>query len=217
MNVFGLVKNEGEESLTEDNYSSKTNRDWPYYRPEISKICPYFAICPECGNPIQIVNIYKDIMIENERLKEKVQNEKWEIYNYIQKITGIYFKFNKITEVIDAYLNRRDYEYKGANERNLPYSILITGPAISIFGYKIMSNEIGNEISNIIASNSKYFEINEGQIKKKENEYVEIKLLVYKHKIMEEDESVCIKIWEGKNKTEHILLREKYDVMDCPI
>ena len=58
MNVFGILNSDNEETLTEENYSEKTNKDKPYYRPEISSISPYFAICPRCKNPIQIINLY---------------------------------------------------------------------------------------------------------------------------------------------------------------
>lgn len=53
MNVFGILSSDDEETLTEENYCEKTNKDKPYYRPDISPISPYFAICPRCKNPIQ--------------------------------------------------------------------------------------------------------------------------------------------------------------------
>ena len=55
MNVFGILSSDDEETLTEENYCEKTNKDKPYYRPDISPISPYFAICPRCKNPIQII------------------------------------------------------------------------------------------------------------------------------------------------------------------
>ena len=65
MNVFGILSSDDEETLTEENYCEKTNKDKPYYRPDISPISPYFAICPRCKNPIQIINLYKNTMEEN--------------------------------------------------------------------------------------------------------------------------------------------------------
>lgn len=49
MNVFGILSSDDEETLTEENYCEKTNKDKPYYRPDISPISPYFAICPSNG------------------------------------------------------------------------------------------------------------------------------------------------------------------------
>lgn len=41
MNVFGILSSDDEETLTEENYCEKTNKDKPYYRPDISPISPY--------------------------------------------------------------------------------------------------------------------------------------------------------------------------------
>lgn len=71
--------------------------------------------------------------IENERLKNLVDNNRPQIRNYIREIVNIYFKNDVIDEWIDAYLNRRYYEYKGVDDRNLPYSILVTHQAINIW------------------------------------------------------------------------------------
>jgi len=64
MKVFGIIGSNEPETLTEENYCEKTNKNAPYYRPDISKKSPYFALCPECGNPIQVVNLYTDIVEE---------------------------------------------------------------------------------------------------------------------------------------------------------
>ncbi len=62
---------------------------------------------------------------EKERLKNLVDNNRPQIRNYIREIVNIYFKNDVIDKWIDAYLNRRYYEYKGVDDRNLPYSILV--------------------------------------------------------------------------------------------
>lgn len=80
MNVFGILSSDDEETLTEENYCEKTNKDKPYYRPDISPISPYFAICPRCKNPIQIINLYKNTMEEN------ITGEKDCMQNTIHKV-----------------------------------------------------------------------------------------------------------------------------------
>ena len=278
MNVFAIVSSFVEETLTEDNFSEKTNRDYPYYRPELSDKCPYFAVCPKCGNPIPIINLFTETMeenktgrrglhakhygqsisglavynrkeyegcplkakvslgyhqirrdkIENERLKNLVINNKTKIYNYIREITSIYFRNKRLEEWVNDYLSKRYYEYKGADDRNLPYSILVTHHAIDLYGQKISHTDLGKEISNAIRKKSRFFktEIVKTEkskeivrIVKKERIFPmpEIKMLLYNHKIQDEEETIKIKIFEIGNGKEYPLLVKIADVMDCPI
>lgn len=264
MNVFCLVDTRVTERLTEDNYSEKTNRKSPYYRPEISAQCPYFAVCPECGNPIQIINIFRDNMIENitgrkglhakhynssipglalydkrkyvecvlkakvslgykirrtdeaenEHLRELVENNRNRIFRYIKEITNIFFKNDKMNNWIEEYLHNRYYEYKGANERNLPYSILVTSHSINIFGQRISDSELGNEIKTIISEKSKFFKIVDNRIVSKVQKYAEIHMLFYRHKIEDEYETIKVKIFESDKGD---LLTKEMAVMDCPL
>lgn len=39
--------------------------EYPYYRTKKDKRLSLYAICPECGNPIQIVNMYGEEMMQN--------------------------------------------------------------------------------------------------------------------------------------------------------
>lgn len=41
--------------LTEENYINATNKKKPYFQGT-----SYFAICPCCGNPVQIINLFKE-------------------------------------------------------------------------------------------------------------------------------------------------------------
>lgn len=272
MNVFGILSSDDEETLTEENYCEKTNKDKPYYRPDISPISPYFAICPRCKNPIQIINLYKNIMeenitgrkglhgkhytqsipelavfdsesfnacslkakvplgyhkirtndIENERLKNLVDNNRSQIRNYIREMVNIYFKNNIIDEWIDAYLNRRYYKYKCVDDRNLPYSILVTHQAINIYGQKISNTDIGLEIRDAIIRKSKYFKLEteeNGRIVQKEKNlrYPKIRLVLFGHKIIDEEEIIKLKMYEEIDGKEKVLMNIELDVMDCPL
>lgn len=272
MNVFGILNSDNEETLTEENYSEKTNKDKPYYRPEISSISPYFAICPRCKNPIQIINLYKNTMeenktgrkglhakhytqsipglaifdsksfkgcslkakvplgyhqirkndIENEKLKNLVDNNRQKIRNYIRKIANIYFKNDVIEEWINDYLNKRHYKYKGADDRNLPYSILVTHQAINIYGQKISSTDLGMEIREAIIHKSEYFKLEteeNGRIvqKKKKVRYPRIRLVLFGHKIINEEEIIKLKIYEEIDGKAKVLMNKELDVMDCPL
>lgn len=272
MNVFAVLNSNMKESLTEDNFSEKTNRDYPYYRPEISKKCPYFAICPECGSPIQIINLFIETMEENrtgrkglhakhytqsipglakydykkfqncslkakvslgyhqirkdkrenKRLKDLVDKNRKKIYDYIIEITKIYFKYAVVNQWIDDYLNKKYYEYKGADDRNLPYSILVTHQAINIFGQKISDTDLGKEIRYSIGNKSKFFRLEteeNGRIVEKSKVFPlpQIRMLFYKHKVEDEEETIKIKIYESANGKEYTLFVKEVDVIDCPL
>lgn len=64
MDVFSLVDSEKTENLTENNYESKTYRKAPYYV-NVNNKPKHYAVCPECENPIMIINLYTDKVDEN--------------------------------------------------------------------------------------------------------------------------------------------------------
>lgn len=70
MDIFSVKNSNKVERLTVDNYNKLTNRKAPYYQ-TINKDQKHFAICPECKNPILIINLYIDE--ENQdRTKDKL-------------------------------------------------------------------------------------------------------------------------------------------------
>ena len=110
----------------------------------------------------------------------------------------------------------------------MPYSILVTHHAIDLYGQKISHTDLGKEISNAIRKKSRFFktEIVKTEkskeivrIVKKERIFPmpEIKMLLYNHKIQDEEETIKIKIFEIGNGKEYPLLVKIADVMDCPI
>lgn len=64
MNVFAKEKGQALE-LSVDEFEKQTCHEYPYYRAKKNKRLSLFAVCPECGNPIQIVNMYGEEMMQN--------------------------------------------------------------------------------------------------------------------------------------------------------
>ncbi|CDE81402.1 putative uncharacterized protein [Ruminococcus sp. CAG:353] len=57
MNIFSIINGDTFE-LTRDNYMEATKKQYPYYQKiKGKKSTSYFAICPACKNPINIVNL----------------------------------------------------------------------------------------------------------------------------------------------------------------
>lgn len=60
MNVYKLdVKKQGYWSLNKDDYEQRTARRSPWYKVSDSGSPRYFAVCPACNNPIQIIGFYR--------------------------------------------------------------------------------------------------------------------------------------------------------------
>ncbi|MDD3142172.1 MAG: hypothetical protein PHX08_24850 [Lachnospiraceae bacterium] len=64
MDVFAIKKGEAF-VLSVDEFEKKTSHEYPYYRQNKDKKLALYAICPECGNPIQIINLYGAEMMQN--------------------------------------------------------------------------------------------------------------------------------------------------------
>ncbi|WP_372773602.1 hypothetical protein [Pantoea sp. WEP] len=60
MNVYKLdVKKQGYWALDKDDYEQRTARRSPWYKVSDSGSPRYFAVCPACNNPIQIIGFYR--------------------------------------------------------------------------------------------------------------------------------------------------------------
>lgn len=65
MDVFAIKKGKAFE-LSVDEFEKQTSHEFPYYRQrKDNKKLALYAICPECGNPIQIINLYGAEMMQN--------------------------------------------------------------------------------------------------------------------------------------------------------
>lgn len=57
MNIFS-VGDGNEYELTREIFMEKTHKSFPFYQSPKRYKTPYFAICPACNNPIQIINLF---------------------------------------------------------------------------------------------------------------------------------------------------------------
>lgn len=64
MDIFAIEKGKALK-LSVDEFEKQTCHEYPYYRTKKDKRLSLYAICPECGNPIQIVNMYGEEMMQN--------------------------------------------------------------------------------------------------------------------------------------------------------
>ena len=64
MDVFAIKKGRALQ-LSVDEFEKQTCHEYPYYRTKKDKRLSLYAICPECGNPIQIINMYGEEMMQN--------------------------------------------------------------------------------------------------------------------------------------------------------
>jgi len=63
MNVFSTLDG-NTYKIDREIYISKTRKQFPYYQEPKKYKKPYFAICPACNNPIQIINLFFDEYVE---------------------------------------------------------------------------------------------------------------------------------------------------------
>ena len=66
MDVFAIKKNGKPSLLNIDNFEELTKKRFPYYQYGTDKKLKCYAVCPECGNPIHIINLYGAEMIQNQ-------------------------------------------------------------------------------------------------------------------------------------------------------
>lgn len=64
MDIFAIKKKEAKK-LNIDNFESMTKKRFPYYQYNANKKLKCYAICPECGNPTHIINLYGAEMQQN--------------------------------------------------------------------------------------------------------------------------------------------------------
>ena len=58
MNIFSVGDgNTDGYKLTRETFMEKTHKRYPFYQDPKRYKTPYFAICPACNNPIQIINL----------------------------------------------------------------------------------------------------------------------------------------------------------------
>ncbi|QTD45001.1 hypothetical protein [Ottowia testudinis] len=60
MDIFSTLDNPRRHGLTVPNYEEKTGKAAPYYQVFPDGKTRHFALCPECKNPVQIINLLQD-------------------------------------------------------------------------------------------------------------------------------------------------------------
>lgn len=261
MNIFSV--GDGKEyELTREAFIEKTHKSYPFYQDTKQYKTPYFAVCPACGNPIQIINLFSAQYQEehtgrtnlhgrhyrnnvkglanfseekyincplhnpvafrlkvlrnneeiNDEIRDIVDNNRSQICARIREITGILLNNNKLNQIIDNYIEARDYCYTHTNKFNIPYSILYTREAINIFGQKVDDSGIGQKIREAIQNNSTYFKFVDGRIKSAVYDYVLLNLIVTNHKLIGSSQYMTIRIEEKKGKEIHTIFEEEVEM-----
>ena len=83
MNIFSVGDGEAYE-LTRNEYINRTHKKFPFYQDVKKYKTPYFAICPACNNPIQIINLF------GAQYEDMSYNNAWEtFYKKCRWITSI--------------------------------------------------------------------------------------------------------------------------------
>lgn len=262
MNVFSIGNGEKGIELTTDNFVEKTRKSFPFYQDPKKYKKPYFAICPECNNPIQIINLYgakyeeentgkvaihgrhfphnvkglpdynkdkydncplhnpiafhiveiRNDTTYNEEILEIVKENKNAIARDIREITGVLLKNEKAFKIIDDYIIANDYCYTHTNKYNIPYSILYTREAPSLFGQRIAETPLGMRIKNAIATESQLFQINEGRIVKKGDEFANIILRISNHRMRDKKQYMTMIIEEEHKPNVSIIFQEDIEL-----
>lgn len=83
MDVFSTLDSKQAHNLSQEEYTNATHRTSPYVIIKRGKLL-CFAICPECGNPIQIINLHGE---EYEEVKTKIRRT--HARHYIHTIEGL--------------------------------------------------------------------------------------------------------------------------------
>lgn len=79
MNVFSIGDG-NEYELTRENFLEKTHKGYPFFQDAKKYEKPFFAICPACNNPIQIINLYGN-QYEEEHTKKRDMHGRHFIHN----------------------------------------------------------------------------------------------------------------------------------------
>lgn len=259
MKVFSIKGSKEEFILTRENYIQQTQKKYPYYQSPENGKNSYYAICPLCHNPIQIINLFgrqyqekytgkvslhgrhcrksipdlaqysqenydccplhhpRAFGIEEIRNNEKINEEirqiivsnRIQICRDIREITGVLLTNSNISQIIDNYLAAGEYRYAHTHQYNIPYSILYTREAISIFGQKLWDSQMGEQIKQAIANNSNYFSVEDDRIKKNTDKYVDIYLLVCNHVINRDDQYITLRVMESHHDNVHVIIEIK--------
>lgn len=218
MDVFAIEKGKPL-ILSPDEFEKQTHHAYPYYRTNKDKRLCLYAICPICGNPIQIINMYGAEMIQNvtdrvcyyakhtskavegfpywnigvmkrcplyrpsplgnrevrinteesEKIKRIIEDNWHQIKWDIRNIVGINLPNVVMEKIKEVFMNSHAYSYKAVNEYNIPYAMLRYQQMKLIFHSFLLKSDLSKTICDTINCQSMYFEVLNGEIKRKLN------------------------------------------------
>lgn len=150
----------------------------------------------------------------NQHLENIIQNNIKTIKKYIRDILGINFSNNYLNQIINNYISNRNYQYEHTNEFNIPYSIIYTSQAFSLFGRYVQKNNRGIQIANAINNESNYFKVNNDRIEKTANNttYSEINIQLCHHRKRNTRWYLTLKLTETVNNNTNILFKEEFEM-----
>lgn len=200
----------------EEENTGRTNLHGRHYRYNVEGLPPYseenYMNCP-LHNPVAFgIRQVRNNEQLNEEILDIVKNSMSQICEDIRKITGVLLSNRKLNQVINDYIEARDYCYTHTNKFNIPYSILYTRNAINIFGQKVDRADIGQRIYNAIQNNCAYFEFVDGRIQKNIDDYVNLNLNVVRHRIRESNQYMTIRIEEKKGEEIRTIFEEEIEM-----
>lgn len=158
-------------------------------------------------------NILRNNNNYNQYLNNIIQNNRETIKKHIRNILGINFSNNYLDKIINNYIENRNYQYEHTTEFNLPYSIIYTSEAFSIFGRYTQKDNRGIEIANAINTKSTYFRVENNKIVKIDNSiYSEIDIQLCHHRRYNNKWYLNLKVTETVDNNTNILFDKEFEV-----
>lgn len=159
MNVFQIKNDNCWNELTIDNYIHLTKRKKPYFKEIKDKKISYFAICPACQNPIQIINFHKKSNDEGKvtTLYAKHYNKSIENlanYNkssYLNCSLGSQISFNSKKKIINKDKENEIISFLEKHKKSITYFIRY------MTGINFSPKKIENILDEFILTEGYYF------------------------------------------------------------
>lgn len=264
MDVFAIEKGKALK-LSVDEFEKQTYHEYPYYRTKKDKKLSLYAICPECGNPIQIVNMYGEEMMQNvthkvtlygkhtgravkgfsywnevsmkncslykpsplgntemrtkteesEEIKKIIERNWGKIKQDIRSIVGVNLPNCVMDHMYKVFMESHAYSYKAVNKYNIPYAMLRYQKAISIYRIYLFESSMSEIVKDKINNNSKYFDILDKKIKRKEGGHYYLGIYLTKYQRKENKQYIHMVVYEtngDEKEGRYIILEERIEM-----
>ena len=152
MDVFRTGRRGRVVPLTEENYRRETNRKAPFVQMRGGHPS-YFAVCPACGNPILICNLFKrtegsrsanpygrhySASVPTDKAGRELyalMRDQFDRYVYIwEKTTGLHVGRGYARELLSMWRADEGWRYYRASYFNHSFMLLYAAPAHNIMG-----------------------------------------------------------------------------------